>query len=285
MPTSTPSESSAARLLLNTWNLLGVALTLAVAAATQDVWILAAGGAVESLWLAVGSQSPRIQRALRARLEPRRRDRTLRTTQDEIRLLPAAERSIVQRVASSAAEIRDECHRNPRLAGELLAPDLERLEQTIADYVHLAVLAHRCDLYLARAEAEHIARERDDWRRRAVSDPDEAERALAHQNVVVLEKRIGLMDDIQRFVTRARAQMALVQNSVALVRDEVLTLSTPRTVTQELDNLVNSLEAIREATREVEDAIILPLPQQPTLSDPMVAFGEGAKRQGLPERK
>lgn len=262
MPASRPGDSRPAQSAFwNAWNLAGMALVVTAAAVTRDPWFLAAGAALEGLWMSVASQSPRLARALRARDRTNSREQTLRTTLDEIGLLPSSERLTVQRVATAAAEIRDECRRNPRLGAELLAPDLDRLEQTIAEYVHLSVLAYRCDTYLARADARQIARERDEWKEKAGSDPDEAARQLAAQNVAVLEKRLTLMDEIRRFVGRARGQMALVQNTVALVRDQVLTMSTPRTVVQELDALVTGLDAIRDATREVEGMISLP-PQE-----------------------
>jgi hypothetical protein len=238
-----------------------MAVVVTAAAITRDPWFLAAGAALEGLWLSVAAQSPRIARALRARERSSTREQTLRTTLDEIGLLPSSERLVVQRVATAAAEIRDECRRNPRLGAGMLSHDLERLEQTIAEYVHLAVLAWRCDTYLARADARQITRERDEWRQTAGSDPDEGTRLLATQNVAVLERRLALMDEIRRFVGRARGQLALVQNTVALVRDQVLTMSTPQTVVQELDALVVGLDAIRDATREVEGMISLAPPE------------------------
>jgi len=252
LPSRQPPSVQAA--FWNAWNLFAVAATLTVAAITRDPWLVAAGAGLEAVWMGVASQSPRVRRALRAQ---RGREAVLRTTQDEIGLLPSAERLVVQQVASAAAEIQRECRENPRLGGELLAPNLDRLEETVAEYVHLSVLAHRCDLYLARADATRIARERDEWKA-ATTSSDEAARMLAEQNVAVLDKRLAMMGDIRAFVTRARAQLALVQNTVGLLRDQVLTLSTPRAVTRELDSLVSGLDAIHEATREVESALEKP---------------------------
>jgi hypothetical protein len=270
MPGSPSDNERAQNAFWNAWNLAGLALVATAAAVTRDPWFLAAGAALEGLWMSVASQSPRIARALRGRERANTREQTLRTTLDEIGLLPSSERLIVQRVATAAAEIRDECRRNPRLGAGMLSHDLDRLEQTIAEYVHLAVLAWRCDTYLARADARQITRERDEWQQAAGTEPDEGTRLLAAQNVAVLERRLALMDEIRKFVARARGQLALVQNTVALVRDQVLTMSTPQTVVQELDALVVGLDAIREATREVEGMISPPTQTSAaaTMADP-----------------
>ncbi len=244
--------------VLNPWGLAAVAGAFSAALVTGDAWIAGVGMAVEAAWISVAARSPRFRRAVDARTNTRAREQSLQKTRDELALLAAHERSVAQGVATAAAEVRTECLRNPSLGAGLLGPELDRLEDTIADYVHLALVAQRCEAYLARADPRKIDREREDWRKQAEQSPDDAVRALAARNVEVLEKRLRMVEEIRRFAGRARTQMSLVQNTVALLRDQVLTISTPEAVTQELEALVSSLDALREATREVESVIIPP---------------------------
>jgi hypothetical protein len=240
----------------STWNLGGIAAVVGAAAVTGDTtWFVAVGAVLEAVWLGATLQSPRFRRAVDGRALQHRRDQSLQSTRDELALLPTPDRTIVQQVATMAGEVRAECQRNPRLGGELLRPELEQLEATIADYVHLAVVAYRCETYLARADARKIRKERDEWLESVESHEDETVRALARRNIEVLERRLTMVEEIKRFAERARTQMSLVQNTVALLRDQVLTVSTPEALTQELEALVSSIDAIREATREVESAI------------------------------
>lgn len=237
------------------WNLGGLVAVVGAAAVTGDTWLVAAGAAVEAVWMAVAVQSTWFRRGVEGQARQRRRDQAMQTTREELALLPTADRTVAQQVATMAAEVRAECQRNPRLGGDMLRPELEQLESTIADYVHLALVAYRCEAYLARSDPRKIRKERDESKASAESSEDETIRALARRNIDVLERRLLMVDEIKRFAERARTQMAVVQNTVALLRDQVLTVSSPESVSHELESLVTSIDAIREATREVESAI------------------------------
>ena len=60
-----------------------------------------------------------------------------------------------------------------------------------------------------------------------MSDP--AVRELAEKNGEVLKKRLATIKDIETFLARARGQMNLIENSVRLLRDQALTMTSPET--------------------------------------------------------
>jgi hypothetical protein len=259
----------------NAWNLTGLAGAAAAAVATGDTWIAAAGLGLEAVWIAIATRSPRFRRAVDAQASTTRREHSLQAARNELGLLPAGERTAVQNVATAAAEIRTECLRNPRLGGDLVAGDLDQLDATVTEYIHLAVVAQRCETYLARTDPRRLEHERDEWQRQADAATDERVRVLALQNAEVLDRRLSMMGEIRIFAGRARSQMSLVQNTVALLRDQVLTMSTPAAVTQELASLVTSLDALREAAREVETAMAPPALTEGTGGAPLREGSQG----------
>jgi hypothetical protein len=151
--------------------------------------------------------------------------------------------------------VKSESLRNPRLPGDFMIEQLEKLDDVVAEYIHLAVTAHRCDAYLNRADTKQLNRERETWQRASEDTSDPAAHELAKQNVTVVEKRIAIVDEMARFIVRARAQMALIQHTVALLRDQVMTMATPEALSLQLDELVIRVEAVRDSVREVESVV------------------------------
>ena len=69
------------------------------------------------------------------------------------------------------------------------------------------------------------------------------------KNAAVLEKRLATIQDIQNFLARARGQMNLIENTVRLLRDQALTMTSPGQLTEQLDDLLTGVEAVQQ-TRE-----------------------------------
>jgi hypothetical protein len=169
---------------------------------------------------------------------------------EQVAFLPSDERARVQKLGARAAEVRHEVRRNPRLGGEFLSAQLDRLEGLLFEFVRLSVTTTRVQDYLARSNAKSLNRQRDEHRRAVETSSDAAARDLARQNEAVLEKRLAVLEELRRFAERARGQLSLIENTVGLLRDRVVTMATPETLSAELDTLVASVDAIRKATRE-----------------------------------
>ena len=237
------------------WNVYNVTSLAGIAAAsllTHEGWLLGMGLAAEALWLLLVPDNKRFQRAVNARFSAEQRLEAIRRTQEEARLLPSDERARVQNLGARAAEVKAECLRNPRLKSTFMDAQLDRLDELVAEYIHLAVTTVRCEGLLNRTDLRQLNRERDNWRKNMEAAPDDATKDIARQNMAVLEKRLAVNEELARFTMRARGQMSLIQNTISLMRDQVVTMATPETLTGQLDELVTSVEALRDATRDAE---------------------------------
>lgn len=84
----------------------------------------------------------------------------------------------------------------------------------------------------------------------SVKDPTAQQ--IARKNVQVLQKRTETIKDIENFLARARGQMNLIENSVRLLRDQVLTMANPDELGEQLDDLITGVEAIQASAKEQE---------------------------------
>lgn len=245
-----PSYLRAAFANLYNLTLLGGLAT--ASAVTGDWWLFGVGLAAEGLWLLFAPDDKRFRRAVDARHAQERKLEELKRLTEQTALLPANERARVQRLGAKAAEVKGEVQRNPRLGGDFMADQLRRIEELVAEFAHLAVTTWRAEEYLARSDAKAINRQREEHRKLESSAADEAARDIARQNREILEKRLAIIDELGRFGQRARGQMSLIENTIALLRDQVMTMATPEALSTQLDTVVASVEAIRDATREAE---------------------------------
>jgi hypothetical protein len=74
-----------------------------------------------------------------------------------------------------------------------------------------------------------------------VKDPAAVD--IARKNVDVLQRRLVTIGEIQAFLGRARGQMNLIENSVRLLRDQVLTMASPEALGDQLSDLLTGVEA------------------------------------------
>jgi hypothetical protein len=91
-----------------------------------------------------------------------------------------------------------------------------------------------------------------------MSDP--GVRDLAEKNGEVLKKRLATIKDIETFLARARGQMNLIENSVRLLRDQALTMTSPETLTEQLDDLLIGVDAVQQSVKDAEALISKQLP-------------------------
>jgi len=82
------------------------------------------------------------------------------------------------------------------------------------------------------------------------SEEDNDRRRLAAQNLSVLEKRRERISELHRFVEKARGQLDLMENTFELLRDQVVSMTSPSELGGQLDDLIDGVEAVRSTARE-----------------------------------
>jgi hypothetical protein len=239
----------------NVYNVTSLAGIGAAALLTTQPWLLAMGVAAETLWLLFAPDNKRFQRAINAQYQKERQIQQLLMVRDQVQFLPSPSRDKAQTLQVRADEIKVECRKNPKLQGEFMGAQLDKLDGLVAEYVHLAVVANRCQAYLAKTDAKRLIRERDQWQAAVERARDDTSRGIAEQNKAVLEKRLAINQQLALFTEHADGQMSLIENTVSLLRDQVMTMATPEALTGQLDELVTSVEAIGDSVRDAEAVV------------------------------
>jgi hypothetical protein len=143
---------------------------------------------------------------------------------------------------------------NPTFTRIVLEPELQKLDELNAAFVSLAVAASRAEAHVASPEAKGLEAQLEEARRAVDAAADETAKELATQNVSVLERRVQRLGDARTFSTRARAQMALIENSVRLLKDQALTLTDVTEVRGQLDDLLHGVDALQKVV-EVDEGL------------------------------
>lgn len=235
------------------WNLYNLALlggALTASTATGEYALGAVALGAEALWLAFGSRA----RPFRRSVDRKRRERENKKERERVarsmHALPEKEWARAKALDDLRADIARDMKQNPSFAYLLVQPEVDKLEQLHASFVALAQGCVKAEKHLKQADERELIRQIDREKGVQTSAEDSSVRELAAKNVEVLVKRLDSLRDIQGFLRRARGQMTLIENSVRLLRDQVLTMQRPATLDEQLDDLLNGVAAVKSALRE-----------------------------------
>lgn len=256
----------------NVYNLSLLVGGLTAAVMTGDWFIGAATVGLEAAWLLMGPELRPFKRAVdqdaRQRREKTERERVLKLMES----LPERDWQRAKAIDDLKKEIERDVQANPSFQAMLLQPELDKLAQLQSHFITLATACARAQAYLGSTDVRDLQRqvEIQEGMQEKFQDAQAAE--LARKNAAVLKKRIDSMQEIQTFLTRARGQMNLIENSVRLLRDQVLTMASPDQLGEQLSDLLVSVEAVQASARE-NDALL----QQASTLEPVAPIGAGGE--------
>jgi hypothetical protein len=236
----------------NVYNLSLLGGALVTAAATGD-WLIAAGAiSLEALWLVLGPDLKPFQRAVRnsEREERERKDRA--RVEKLLAELPEREWQRARALDELRREIEQDMQSNPSFQAILLQTEIDKLSTLHQSFVRLAFSCLRSETYLQALDLRELDRQLAAQRSLGEKSVDPAVQALAKKNAEVIEKRLATIADIQGFLARARGQMHLIENTVRLLRDQALTMTSPDQLTEQLDDLMTGVEAVQQSARDAE---------------------------------
>ena len=79
-----------------------------------------------------------------------------------------------------------------------------------------------------------------------------SETDIARKNLAVILKRFDKMKEIQHYLTLARGQLDLIENSFRLIADQIVTMQSPQELTGQLDELLDGVESIKQTAADTE---------------------------------
>jgi hypothetical protein len=233
-------------------SLLGGALAASVLTLNPLIALVALGG--EALWLLHAPGSERLRHVL---WDPRfaglkaAYDDEQRATRMQV--LGASDRQRVETLIAFNRDIGRLAGQNPSFTGELLQGELVKTDRLVESFLDMAVTCARYEHYLASVDMVALDRDRERWNGIVTTGRSEASQTdIARKNLAVIMKRFEKVQEIQRYLTVARGQLDLIENSFRLLADQIVTMQSPQELSGQLDELLNGVEAIKASTADTE---------------------------------
>jgi hypothetical protein len=222
------------------------------ALATQD-WLIGVGAlALEALWLVVGPDLKPFQRAVKATARQEAEKAELARIEGLLGQLSGRDFQRAKALDELRREVERDIGQNPSFSAVLLRTELEKLGQLYQSFVKLAHACQQSEAYLATVSEKELTRQLEAQQALERNHTDAALVELAKKNAQVLEKRLTAVRDIRVFLQRARGQMNLIENSVRLLRDQALTMTSPNQLSEQLDGLLTSVDAVSQSVKDAD---------------------------------
>src|SRR5262249_37613664 len=90
------------------------------------------------------------------------------------------------------------------------------------------------------------------YRRIVETAPEDEKRNLGQKNLAVLEKRKAKYAEIKGYLSSARGQLELIENTFRLLADQIVTMRSPTELGGQLDELIDGVEAVRQTQRDTD---------------------------------
>ncbi|HLL54182.1 MAG TPA: hypothetical protein VK447_11575 [Myxococcaceae bacterium] len=245
-----PSYLKAA--FLNVYNLGLVGGAVAASAMTGEYVVTALALGAEALWLLFGPDLRPFRRAVDQAHREEREQADRAKVKKMMESLPEREWARARALDELRREIERDMQQNPTFQAILMQSEVEKLSHLLKSFVSLATACVRAETYLSATDPRDLNKQIDVQKNLVKSLKDPAAQQIASKNIQVLEKRLETMKEIQNFLARARGQMNLIENTVRLLRDQVLTMASPDQLGEQLDDLLTGVDAIQDSAREHE---------------------------------
>jgi hypothetical protein len=238
----------------NPYNLSLFAGTMAAAVLTMNpvLALLALGG--EAVWMLNAPGSKLLQRLLwDKKLAQIRFDEQLQQRASRLMAASEEERRRVEELIARQVEIRRLAEQNPSFTADLLRTELAKTDRLVDAFIDMAVTCTRYEQYLGSVDFGALDQDRLRWERvvkaGAIDDPHVE---IAKKNLEIILRRLDKMKEIRRYLSVARGQLDLIENSFQLLADQIVTMQSPQQLSGQLDELLDGVEVIRETAVDTE---------------------------------
>lgn len=238
----------------NVYNYTILAGGLAASALTLNPAPLLVALGVEGLWLSVGVELPFFKKAVEKKHAAQVQTYQQALLEARVQALPEGFRSEFGQLRALQAEILELWAKRPEDEKSLLQAELSQLDPLLESYLTLAHTWVEVQQHLNKSEYP-LLKSKIEGQRNAVKmmGPGPA-RELAEKNVEISEQRLARMDKLKQQTQVARQQMTLMLNTLALMRDNMVSPDRLPTVGHRLDELMSGMEAAKEALASSERA-------------------------------
>src|SRR5215216_3441815 len=163
------------------------------------------------------------------------------------------DRERVLELLARQQEINSLAAQNPSFTGELLRTELTKTDRLVEAFIEMANTCSRYDAYLNSIDLGELERDRRRWENIAhKNDNRDSETEIAKKNLAIINKRFDKMKEIHHYLTLARGQLDLIENSFQLIADQIVTMQSPQELTGQLDELLDGVESIKQTAADTE---------------------------------
>ncbi len=106
--------------------------------------------------------------------------------------------------------------------------------------------------YLGSIDTDALDKDHRRYEQSARGDPSDPRTAIAKKNLSVVARRLEKVQEIRSYLSVARGQLDLIENSFQLIADQIVTMQSPQELSGQLDELLDGVEAIRQTARDTE---------------------------------
>jgi hypothetical protein len=238
----------------NPYNLSLFGGMLVAAGLTMNPVLAVAALGLEALWLLYAPDSKRLRHLLwDPRFEKVREALLAQERAERLQILNERDRGRVNTLIARQRDIRRLASTNPSFTGDLLRAELMKTDRLVDAFLDLSLTCTRYEQYLASVDLPALDRDRTRYEVNAKSGAeDDPHVQLARKNLAIVLKRLDKMKEIRRYLTVARGQLDLIENSFQLIADQIVTMQSPQELSGQLDELLDGVESIRQTAVETD---------------------------------
>ncbi|MDQ3753716.1 MAG: hypothetical protein M3371_03175 [Acidobacteriota bacterium] len=229
---------------------------LALAGLTVSPFLALLVICLEALWILYAPGSKFLRRLL---WDPQFEQERLRQAEQEradvLSRLDESERARVENLLARHADINRLAAQNPSFTGELLRSEVGKTDRLVNAFIDMTMTCARYEAYLRSINLDELERERRRWEsisKRGHEGQDDAETRIAGKNIAIILKRFDKIKEIRQYLTLARGQLSLIENSFQLITDQIVTMQSPQELSGQLNELLDGVESIKQTAAETE---------------------------------
>lgn len=238
----------------NPYNLSLLAGGLAASVLTLNPLLAIITVGLEVLWVVNAPGSKKLQEWLwDPSFEQAEQAQEAAARAERLKNLDETDRERVISLLARQQEINALAAQNPSFTGELLRTELTKTDRLVEAFIEMANTCSRYDAYLDSIDLSELEKDRRRWESIARrSDTNNSETEIASKNLAIINKRFDKMKEIHHYLTVARGQLDLIENSFQLIADQIVTMQSPQELTGQLDELLDGVESIKQTAADTE---------------------------------
>lgn len=151
-----------------------------------------------------------------------------------------------------AKDIRGLVSDNPSLEGELLAPELDKIDGFVSAFLRAAADVARLERFAEDSDLDTLEGKVRSQQGIVDQAPSEEAKAEARQNLELLTLRLDKAVALRGEIREGRSQLNLVENTIQLLRDQIVTMRSTEELSARLEEVVETVGRVETVKRETE---------------------------------